>query len=633
MTAPPERTSLTTAASGVDVAVAVGEEPAASPLAGRSTPHADAAPRDELRVRGGASPHAVGRALDDARGRVLRVAWISGAINLLTLSGSIYMLQVYDRVLPSRSLATLFGLSVLTLAAYLLQGYLDALRARMLARIGALFDTALQEPIYAAISGLPLKGAAIAAVQQPLRDLELVRAFLSGMGPTAFLDMPFIPLFVLALFIFHPIIGVAASVGAGLIVSTALFADRQSQKFSVTAVERGAKRAALAEAIRRNAEVIHALGMRGRFMAEWRRHNEAHIAQATRMRDAEGDIGAAAKVLRYVLQSAVLGIGAALVVGEQASGGIMIASSIMMGRALAPIEVALGTWKQLNAARHAVRRLATTLPLAAIPPPPAVTLPRPAKHLVVQDLAVAAPGSQALIASKVSFALPAGAGLALLGASGSGKSSLARALVGVWQPARGHVRLDGARLDQWHPDALGRHIGYLPQESALFDATIAENICRFEQGGCEERILEAAMIAGAHELIVSLPNGYATRIGEGGALLSAGQRQRIGLARAIFGNPFLVVLDEPNANLDAEGEAALTRAIQMLRARRSIVVVISHRMNALAALDAVLVLHKGRVLAFGQRGEVLARFAGNGKGARSNAGATAHRPALAGGAA
>ena len=201
------------------MAVAVGEEPAASPLAGRSTPHADAAPRDELRVRGGASPHAVGRALDDARGRVLRVAWISGAINLLTLSGSIYMLQVYDRVLPSRSLATLFGLSVLTLAAYLLQGYLDALRARMLARIGALFDTALQEPIYAAISGLPLKGAAIAAVQQPLRDLELVRAFLSGMGPTAFLDMPFIPLFVLALFIFHPIIGVAASVGAGLIVS------------------------------------------------------------------------------------------------------------------------------------------------------------------------------------------------------------------------------------------------------------------------------------------------------------------------------------------------------------------------------------------------------------------------------
>jgi PrtD family type I secretion system ABC transporter len=591
------------------------------------------APRDVAYARLGtiaSAPDVVAGALDAARGRVLRVAWISGAINLLTLSGSLYMLQVYDRVLPSRNVATLFGLSALVLAAYLLQGYLDALRARMLARIGALFDTALQEPIYAAISGLPLKGAAIAAVQQPLRDLELVRAFLTGMGPTAFLDMPFIPLFVLALFIFHPIIGVAASVGAGLIVATALFAERQSRKFSATAVEHGAKRAALAEAIRRNAEVIRALGMRGRFMAEWRRHNEAHIGQTTRMRDVEGDIGAAAKILRYLLQSAVLGIGAALVVSEQASGGIMIASSIMMGRALAPIEVVLGTWRQLNAARHAVRRLAATLPIFVMPPPPAVTLPRPARHLVVQDLAVAAPGSQTLIARNISFTLPAGAGLALLGASGSGKSSLARALVGVWQPVQGHVRLDGARLDQWHPDALGRHIGYLPQESALFDATIADNICRFEQGASEERILEAAMTAGAHELIVSLPDGYATRIGEGGALLSSGQRQRIGLARAIFGNPFLVVLDEPNANLDAEGEGALTRAIQRLRARGSIAVVISHRANALTALDAVLVLHKGRMLAFGQRSEVLARFTRHGA---SGAGGTAHRPVLAGGAA
>jgi PrtD family type I secretion system ABC transporter len=372
--------------------------------------------------------------------------------------------------------------------------------------------------------------------------------------------------------------------------------------------------------------------MHGRFLQEWRRHNEAQIAHSTHIRDVEANIGAAAKILRYTLQSAILGIGAALVVGEQASGGIMIASSIMMGRALAPIEIVLGTWKQLNAARHAVQRLATTLPLTALPSPPAITLPRPARGLVVQDLGVAAPGSETLIACKVTFSLPAGAGLALLGASGSGKSSLARAIVGVWPAAQGHVRLDGARLDQWHPDELGRHIGYLPQEGALFDATIADNICRFEQDASEERILEAAMIAGAHQLVVSLPNGYSTRIGEGGALLSAGQRQRIGLARAIYGNPFLVVLDEPNANLDAEGEAALTRAIRILRARKAIVIVISHRVNALAALDGVLVLHKGRMLAFGQRGEVLAKFARHSKEARAGT-RPAHPQALAGGAA
>jgi ATP-binding cassette subfamily C protein PrsD len=611
-----------------------GDGRRASPIADRGAqsiggPRIGARPRRDTVV---SAADAVSVALGDARRRVLRVAWVSGAINLLTLSGSIYMLQVYDRVLPSGSLATLFGLSAMVLSAYLLQGYLDALRARMLGRIGALFDTALQQPVYAAISTLPLRGATVTAVQQPLRDLELVRAFLSGMGPTAFLDMPWMPLFVVALFVFHPIIGFAATAGAGLIVSTTLLAERQSQKFSASAVERSAKRAALAETIRRNAEVIRALGMHGRFMGEWRRHNEAHIAQSTRMRDVEADIGAGAKVLRYALQSAVLGIGAALVIGEQASGGIMIASSIMMGRALAPIEVALGTWKQLTAARQALQRLAATLPLIAMPPPPAVTLPRPARDLVVQNLGVAAPGSETLIACEVSFALPAGAGLALLGASGSGKSSLARAMVGVWQPAQGHVRLDGARLDQWHPDELGRHVGYLPQEGALFDASVAENICRFESGVSEKRILEAAMIAGAHQLIVSLPKGYATRIGEAGALLSAGQRQRIGLARAVFGDPFLVVLDEPNANLDADGEAALTRAIRVLRARKAIVVVISHRLNALAALDKMLVLHKGRALAFGQRSEVLATLAQHSKGVRVDTGVP-RRQTLVGGAA
>ncbi len=553
---------------------------------------------------------AVAAALSAARKRVISVAAFSGAINILTLSGSIYMLQVYDRVLPSRSLSTLTGLSIILLAAYLLQGFLDAVRSRMLARIGALFDAALQEPIYHTIATLPLKGVGVAGVLQPLRDLELVRGFLTGMGPTAFLDMPWIPIFLLALFIFHPVIGLAASAGAGLIIATTLVAERQSKKFAKAAVERAGQRAALAEATGRHAEAIHALGMRTRFTEQWRRLNEAYIAETTRMRDIEADIGAFAKMLRYVLQSAILGIGAALVVGEQASGGIMIASSIMMGRALAPIEIVLGTWKQLVAARQALDRLGDTLRKHALPPAPAVLLPRPSRHLAVQDLSVTPPGSGRLVARNISFALPAGTGMALLGASGSGKSSLAKALAGIWQPFQGTVRLDGARLDQWHSDSLGQHIGYLPQDVALFDGTVAENISRFERDAGDQRIVEAAAIAGAHGLILSLPDGYSTRIGDGGALLSAGQRQRIGLARAIYGGPFLLVLDEPNANLDAEGEAALTRAIAIMRARQSIVIVISHRMSALASLDTALVLHQGQMLAFGPREQVIARLAG-----------------------
>jgi ATP-binding cassette, subfamily C, bacterial PrsD len=571
------------------------------------------APSEE---RAGPANDVVAAAIAAARQRVIRVALFSGAINLLMLSGSIYMLQVYDRVLPSRSLATLAGLSVMVAAAYLLQGYLDAARTRMLVRIGALLDLALQEPIYRAVASVRRKSAGMGAVMQPLRDLELVRAFLSGMGPTAFLDMPWTPIFVLALFIFHPLIGIAATAGGLLIVATTLLAERQSKILARSAGDRSTRKAALAEASARNAEAIYALGMRARFTRQWTRLNEAYIAETTQIRDVEAGLGAFAKVLRYMLQSAILGIGAALVVAGEASGGIMIASSIMMGRALAPIEIVLGTLKQLTAAREALGRLGETLPANAPPPAPAVALPPPAKTLSAENLGVMPPGSGRLVTRNVSFTLHAGAGLAILGASGSGKSSLAKALVGLWQPMQGAVRLDGARLDQWEPDDLGRHIGYLPQEVGLFDGTVAENIARFDEDASSERVVEAAMIAGAHGLILSFPDGYATKIGDGGARLSAGQRQRIGLARAVFGCPFLAVLDEPNANLDSEGEAALTRAIAMLRMRRSIVIVISHRISALAALDSALMLHQGAVVGLGPRDKVMASLAAWNKAAK-----------------
>jgi len=551
----------------------------------------------------------VTRGLRASARRLIGVAVFSGVINLLTLSGSLYMLQVYDRVIPSRNLATLVGLSLIVLLAYVIQGYFDALRTRMLSRIGTLFDAALQEPIHLALATLPLRGAKPVLAQQPMRDLDQVRAFLSGIGPTAFLDMPWIPIFVIVLFLFHPVIGLTATVGAGAIVAMALMTERQSRGAAQIAMESSAQRQVMADATRHNAEVIRALGMTRRMTARWSRANEQFLQENIRATDVHANLGASAKVLRYILQSAMLGTGAYLVVNQQASGGIMIASSIMMGRALAPIEVALSTWKQLVAARQGIGRLRDILKVTAAPAAPPVKLPRPRRELSVHDLAVMAPGTDRTIVSNVSFSLAAGMGLALLGASASGKTSLTKALVGVWPATRGVVRLDGATLDQWSHDELGCHIGYLPQEVALFDGTVAENIARFDDQASSDAILEAAQVAGAHPMILRLPDGYSTRIGEGGMSLSAGQRQRIGLARAVYGEPFLVVLDEPNANLDADGEAALTRAIEILRNGRCIVIVVSHRPSSLSALNVAMVMYEGRMIAFGPREEIFARVA------------------------
>ena len=581
----------------------------------------------------------VGRGLHDSGRRMVGIALFSGVINLLMLSGSLYMLQVYDRVIPSRNIATLFGLSLMVLFAYLMQGYFDALRARMLCRVATLFDVALQDSIHNALATLPLRGAKPMLMQQPLRDLDQIRAFMSSMGPTAFLDMPWIPIFLVALFLFHPAIGVTALCGMAGIVAMTMFTERMSRGAAKAAMDSSAQRQVLADATQRNAEVIRALGMADRFSARWAEVNERHLRENIRATDIYANLGSGAKVLRYILQSGMLGIGAYLVVADRASGGIMIASSIMMGRALAPVEVALGSWKQLVAARQGITRLRDICKVTAKPPAPPVMLPRPRRELSVQALTVAAPGTDRPIVSNISFALQAGAGLALLGASASGKTSLSKALVGIWPAMHGTVRLDGAAIDQWCNEDFGRHIGYLPQDVSLFDGTIAENICRFDEGASSDAILRAAQIAGVHDIILRLPQGYSTRIGQGGMSLSAGQRQRIGLARAVFGDPFLVVLDEPNANLDAEGENALSRAILMLRQSNSIVIVISHRPNAIAALNMAMVLYQGKAIAFGPCEEIFARVRGAATAAAPAAqpptmqnGKPARRTALAGGA-
>src|SRR5215475_5397561 len=411
------------------------------------------------------------------------------------------MLQVYDRVLPSRNVATLLGLSAIVLIAYLLQGYFDALRGRMLTRIGAMFDAELQPQIYRALVTLPLRGTKPILAQQPLRDLDQVRVFLSGTGPTAFLDMPWIPLFLIPLFLFHPAIGVVATCGAAAIVAMTLLTEYQSRSAAKVSTEGIAQRQVLADALRENADVIRALGMTGRWATRWSVTSEHYIHHNTRLADVNANLNSAAKMLRFALQSAVLGVGAYLVVVEQASGGIMIASAIVMGRALAPVEVALTNWKQLVAAREGIGRLRAVLKATAAPPAPAVVLQRPHRSLKVEDLSVVIPGTQKAAVSQVSFELRAGNGLALLGASAAGKSSLAKALVGVWPAATGTVRLDGAPIDRWASDDLGRYIGYLPQDVALFDGTVATNIARFDEAATSEAILEAARISGAHEMI------------------------------------------------------------------------------------------------------------------------------------
>jgi ATP-binding cassette, subfamily C, bacterial PrsD len=546
-------------------------------------------------------------ALRECAQRMTRIAWFSGAINLLTLSGSIYMLQVYDRVIPSRNMSTLAGLSIMLLVAYLLQGYLDALRSRMLARTAAIFDISLQGSIYDTLARLPLLGTPAAQARQPALDIETIRTFVSGMGPTALLDIPWTPLFAVVLFLFHPAIGGTALLGAACIVAVTVLTDRRSAASIAEGSQWLAQRQAWADSTQQNADVIRALGMLPALRTRWLHINARTLREQIVTMDILARMAATGKVIRYSLQSAILGLGAYLVLCDRATGGVMIASSIIVGRALAPIEIALGTWRHWVGARQAFARLRSTL-RPAIPRAQGTT-PLPSKSLSVASLAVAAPGAALPILKDITFELQAATGLAIVGPSASGKTTLAKALVGIWPAARGRVMLDGLPLEHWPADELGRGLGYLPQDVSLFHGSVAENIARFDVTAPQSAIVEAAMLADAHAMIMQLPQGYHTPIGESGVRLSAGQRQRVGLARAAFGNPFLVVLDEPNSNLDQEGELALDNAVRALKQRGSIVIVISHRPKVVRNLDRLMVLLQGKMLAFGTHRQVSAQLA------------------------
>jgi ATP-binding cassette subfamily C protein len=532
------------------------------------------------------------------------VGLFSGVINILMLTGSIYMLQVYDRVLPSRSIPTLVGLTVLIIFLFGLQGVLDFLRQRLLTRIGSTLDAELSSRIYSIIVSLPLKMRGPGDGLQPLRDFDSIRVFLSGIGPTALFDLPWLPLYLGLCFLLHPVLGVTALAGAVILFVLTLLTEILSRKPSQEAAGYASVRYAQAEASRRNAEAIKAMGMGPRLAARWAVTNDKYLMAQERAADAAGGFGAFSKVLRFLLQSIVLGVGAWLVVLDKASPGVIIAASILTSRALAPIELAIGQWRVFIGARQSWKRLGDLL--AAIPaedePMP---LPAPRRSITAEGIFAGAPGMREPIVQSVSFSLTAGQGLGIIGPSASGKSTLVRALVGVWPALRGQVRLDGATLEHWSPAALGASIGYMPQSIELFDGTVADNISRFAEKPDPAAVVAAARAAGAHEMILRLSEGYDTRVGDAGNGLSAGQRQRVALARALYGDPFLVVLDEPNSNLDSEGEAALTDAIKGVRMRNGVVIVVAHRPSALAALDQVLVLAQGKVQALGPRDEVL----------------------------
>jgi ATP-binding cassette subfamily C protein len=545
-------------------------------------------------------------ALGACRRAFLAIALFSGMSNILMLAGALFMLEVYDRVLPSRSVPTLVALLILVVGLYSAQGVIDMIRSRILVRVGNSLDEAMSMRVYNAVVRLPLKIGNKGEGSQPIRDLDTVRGFLSGIGPVALFDLPWMPVYLIICFVFHTYIGLTALVGAIILISITVLTEMTTRRPARTSTQFAVARSALLESSRRNAEAIIAMGMVGRIAHRWNDLNVKYIASNQRASDIAGGLGAISKMLRLMLQSAILAVGAWLVINQQSTAGIIIAGSILGARALAPVDLAIANWRSFVAARQSWERLSRLL--AHLPPEaPPMPLQPPQRTLAVQTAAVAVPGTQKVVCQDINFSLAGGRALGVIGPTASGKSSLARMLVGVWSPVRGTVRLDGASIDQWEPEALGRHIGYLPQDVELFPGNVAQNIARFEDPPHPEAVLAAARAAGVHDMIVNLPEGYETSVGDHGAALSAGQAQRIGLARALYRDPFLVVLDEPNSNLDAEGDEALTQAILGIRARGGIAIVVAHRPSAISGVDYILVMAKGRQQQFGPKEEILNR--------------------------
>ena len=532
----------------------------------------------------------------------LTVGGFSLVINLLMLVPSLYMLQVYDRVLTSRSESTLLMLTLLTLGLLGLMAGLEWVRSRLLVRAGSMLDAELNSRIYNAAFEANLRGAGTNA-GQAISDLTAVRQFVTGNGVFAFFDAPWFPVYLAVVFLIHPWLGIFAVCGAVVLIFLALANQWATRGLLAQANTASVQSNNDATNNLRNAEVIHAMGMLSNLRRRWYDKYGKVIALQGLASDRAGTITSITKFVRISQQSLILGLGALLAIEGKITPGGMIVSSILMGRALAPVEMLIGVWNQFLTARSAYDRLERLL--KEFPArPESMPLPPPQGHVAFENVLAGAPGTQVPILKGVSFALEPGTILGVIGPTASGKSTLARLLVGVWPTVAGKVRLDGADVYAWDKEQLGNYIGYLPQDIELFGGTIAENIARFGEID-SDKVIEAARQAGVHELILRFPNGYDTPIGTAGSFLSGGQRQRIALARALYGGPAFVVLDEPNSNLDEAGEAALVQAVQAQKAAGHTMVIITHRTSILSAVDKLLLLRDGTVQAFGPRQQVL----------------------------
>lgn len=530
------------------------------------------------------------------------LALFSGVINLLMLAPSIYMMQIFDRVLTSRNETTLLMLSLIMLGLFLLSGTLEWIRGQVMVRMSAGFDARLGERVFSAAFERNVRERS-ANPSQVLSDLATLRQFITGPGVIALFDAPWLPIYLIACFLFHPWLGAFALVGSLILVFLAVVNEYATRGHLAQANQRSLATSSYINATLQNAEVIHALGMLDMLRGKWAAMQQQLLASQAEASSRSLAIGGATRFIRIAWQSLSLALGAYLALENQISSGAMIAVSILLGRAMAPVELAIGSWKQLDAAKSSYRRLHELL--LAFPARPApMPLPPPSGAVHIENLVVVPPGAAQPAVNGVNLTLDKGDVLAVIGPSASGKSSLLRALVGIWPAAQGNIRFDEADIGQWSRAAIGPHLGYLPQEIELFDGSVALNIARF--GAVDStRVIEAAKLAGIHEMVLHFPQGYETLLGTGAMKLSGGQKQRIGLARALYGLPSIVVLDEPNSNLDEAGELALVAAIRSLKRAGTSVIMVTHRANVLASVDKMLLLKDGRQHLFGSKSSVL----------------------------
>lgn len=531
----------------------------------------------------------------------------SVVVNLLVFTGSLYILLLYDSVLPSRSEPTLFGLFAMLIVIYLVQGILEAIRSEALLATANGIYRDLMEPVHRSAVARSMRTGREGPALQLTRDLDQVHGFLAGSGPIAIVDLPWVPIFLVVLAVLHWALGLTALVGAAVLIALTLWTSRRSAARTANLAEVTGRRLAATQGELRFADAAQAMGMQERLLARAKFWDESFLQIQSFLSRTTSRFGGAGRLFRLFLQSAMLTVGAVLVIDGNASGGIILAASVLTGRALAPVDQAIANSRSLSSAREGWRRIVEAIATFPQDQPRSVGLPLPSRGITVRDLWVVPPGGQTPVLAAVNLELQKGQALAVIGPSAAGKSTLAKALLGVWPPARGEIRIDGATYDQWDREALGRSFGYVPQDVELLEGTIGENISRFEREASSSDIIEAAKAAGMHEAILGFEHGYETLLQAGAPELSAGQRQRIALARALYGNPFVLVLDEPNSNLDAAGDAALAQAITGVRERGGIVVMVTHRPATLKPMTHVAVIAGGKLIDFGERDPVLQR--------------------------